>query len=155
MSSRRALVLVFRRGNIKDASNKRNMQKYLNKCEYHEEKEPYCPNFRLGYIAHKAKENFTELCRTVSIRSTLQRVLMFQFNVEQDSYSYSSFHGSRQTELPLLPPLSVFFCQGGVIGVFINWQCNLDIDPSNCKPTYAFRRLDLRKDQANSGYYYR
>uniref|UniRef100_A0A671Y7F6 P2X purinoceptor n=1 Tax=Sparus aurata TaxID=8175 RepID=A0A671Y7F6_SPAAU len=96
------------RGNIKDASNKRDMQKYLNKCQYHEEKEPYCPNFRLGYIAHKARENFTELCRT-----------------------------------------------GGVIGVFINWQCNLDIDPSNCKPTYAFRRLDLRKDQANSGYYYR
>lgn len=48
-----------------------------------------------------------------------------------------------------------FFTQGGVIGVFINWDCNLDIDPSNCKPTYSFRRLDLRKDQANSGYYFR
>lgn len=47
------------------------------------------------------------------------------------------------------------FVQGGVIGVFINWKCNLDIDSSNCKPTYAFRRLDLRKDQANTGYYYR
>ncbi|KAM9361054.1 P2X purinoceptor 2 isoform 2-T2 [Symphorus nematophorus] len=96
------------RGNIKDASNKRDMQKYLNKCHYHEEKEPYCPNFRLGYIADQARENFSELCRT-----------------------------------------------GGVIGVFINWKCNLDIDPSNCKPTYSFRRLDLRKDQASSGYYYR
>lgn len=92
MSSRRVLVLVFCRGNIKDASNKRDMQKYLNKCQYHEEKEPYCPNFRLGYIAHKARENFTELCRTVSKRSTLQRVLMFRFNVEQDSFSYSFFH---------------------------------------------------------------
>lgn len=49
----------------------------------------------------------------------------------------------------------LFFVQGGVIGVFINWDCNLDIDPSNCKPTYVFRRLDVRKDQANSGYYYR
>lgn len=48
-----------------------------------------------------------------------------------------------------------FLTQGGVIGVFINWDCNLDIDPSNCKPTYSFRRLDLRKDQANSGYYFR
>ncbi|XP_074526937.1 P2X purinoceptor 2 [Halichoeres trimaculatus] len=96
------------RGNIKDASNKRNMHKYLNKCHYHEEKEPYCPNFRLGYIAKQARENFTELCRT-----------------------------------------------GGVIGVFINWKCNLDLDASHCKPTYSFRRLDLRKDQARSGYYYR
>nr|XP_046242319.1 P2X purinoceptor 2 [Scatophagus argus] len=96
------------RGNIKDASNKRDMQKYLNKCHYDEDKEPYCPNFRLGYIAEQARENFSELCRT-----------------------------------------------GGVIGVFINWKCNLDIDPSHCKPTYAFRRLALRRDQVNSGYYYR
>ncbi|XP_008333739.1 P2X purinoceptor 2 [Cynoglossus semilaevis] len=96
------------RGNIKDASNKRNLHKYLSKCHYDEEKEPYCPNFRLGYIAHKARENFSELCKT-----------------------------------------------GGVIGVFINWQCNLDLDPSHCKPAYSFRRLDVRKDQANSGYYYR
>ncbi|XP_058492342.1 P2X purinoceptor 2 [Solea solea] len=96
------------RGNIKDASNKRNMHKYLSRCHYDEEKEPYCPNFRLGYIAEKARENFSELCRT-----------------------------------------------GGVIGVFINWRCNLDLDPSHCKPTYSFRRLDVRKDLDNSGYYYR
>ncbi|XP_029367202.1 P2X purinoceptor 2 [Echeneis naucrates] len=96
------------RGNVKDASNKRTLQKYLSKCHYDEEKEPYCPNFRLGYIAHQAKENFSELCRT-----------------------------------------------GGVIGVFINWDCNLDLDQSHCKPKYSFRRLDLRKDDANSGYYYR
>ncbi|XP_067465373.1 P2X purinoceptor 2 [Thunnus thynnus] len=96
------------RGNIKDASNKRDMRKYLSKCHYDEEKEPYCPNFRLGYIADQARENFSELCRT-----------------------------------------------GGVIGVFINWKCDLDLDSSHCKPTYSFRRLDLRKDQASSGYYYR
>ncbi|XP_038558468.1 P2X purinoceptor 2 [Micropterus salmoides] len=96
------------RGNIKDASNKRSMRLYLNKCHYHKEKEPYCPNFRLGYIADQARESFSELCRT-----------------------------------------------GGVIGVFINWNCNLDLDPSHCKPTYSFRRLDLRKDQDISGYYYR
>uniref|UniRef100_A0A8C4H2X3 P2X purinoceptor n=1 Tax=Dicentrarchus labrax TaxID=13489 RepID=A0A8C4H2X3_DICLA len=99
---------VFIRNSIHFPKFKRDMQKYLNKCHYDEEKEPYCPNFRLGYIADQARENFSELCRT-----------------------------------------------GGVIGVFINWKCNLDIDPSNCKPTYSFRRLDLRKDQANSGYYYR
>ncbi|KAJ8005939.1 hypothetical protein DPEC_G00123090 [Dallia pectoralis] len=41
---------------------------------------------------------------------------------------------------------------GGVIGVFINWKCDLDWDPSLCKPTYSFRRLDLRKNLPNSGY---
>ncbi|KAK9522725.1 hypothetical protein VZT92_019171 [Zoarces viviparus] len=96
------------RGNVKDARSKRDLHKYLNKCHYNEEKEPYCPNFRLGYIAEQASQNFRELCKT-----------------------------------------------GGVIGVFINWKCNLDLDTSHCKPTYSFRRLDLRKDQANSGYYYR
>uniref|UniRef100_A0A8C4XG98 P2X purinoceptor n=1 Tax=Erpetoichthys calabaricus TaxID=27687 RepID=A0A8C4XG98_ERPCA len=44
---------------------------------------------------------------------------------------------------------------GGVIGVFINWNCNLDLDPSECKPKYSFRRLDLRKNHASSGYNYR
>ncbi|XP_055017798.1 P2X purinoceptor 2 [Boleophthalmus pectinirostris] len=96
------------RGNTKHAENKTMLRKYLKKCHYDEEKEPYCPNFKLGYIANKAREDFKELCLT-----------------------------------------------GGVIGVFINWQCNLDLDASNCKPTYAFRRLDMRKDLSDSGYYYR
>uniref|UniRef100_A0A667YL37 P2X purinoceptor n=1 Tax=Myripristis murdjan TaxID=586833 RepID=A0A667YL37_9TELE len=96
------------RGNIKESPNRRNRQRYLSKCHYDEEKEPYCPIFRLGYIANKAREKFSELCRT-----------------------------------------------GGVIGVFINWKCDLDLDPSHCKPTYSFRRLDLRKDLPSSGYYYR
>ncbi|XP_077942837.1 P2X purinoceptor 2 [Gasterosteus aculeatus] len=96
------------RGNIKDARSKRDIQKYLSRCHYNEEKEPYCPNFRLGYIADQAGEDFSELCRT-----------------------------------------------GGVIGVFINWKCDLDLHPSHCKPTYSFRRLDLRKDLINSGYHYR
>ncbi|KAF7661992.1 hypothetical protein LDENG_00248840 [Lucifuga dentata] len=96
------------RGNIKATSSKRSLQKYLSKCHYDEEKEPYCPIFRLGFIADQAREKFSELCRT-----------------------------------------------GGVIGVFINWKCDLDLDPSHCKPTYSFRRLDMRKDLPNSGYYYR
>ncbi|XP_017269225.1 P2X purinoceptor 2 [Kryptolebias marmoratus] len=96
------------RVNAKYASKGHKKHKYLKKCHYHEETDPYCPNFRLGYIANQARENFSELCRT-----------------------------------------------GGVIGVFINWDCNLDLDPSHCKPTYSFRRLDLRKDLGNTGYYYR
>ncbi|KAM6965007.1 P2X purinoceptor 2 [Aplochiton taeniatus] len=94
------------RGNIN--TNKRRRGKYLNKCHYNEDKHPYCPNFRLGYIAEQARERFSELCLT-----------------------------------------------GGVIGVFINWKCDFDLDPSQCKPTYSFRRLDTRKDLPSSGYNYR
>uniref|UniRef100_A0A8C6Q1J4 P2X purinoceptor n=1 Tax=Nothobranchius furzeri TaxID=105023 RepID=A0A8C6Q1J4_NOTFU len=96
------------RVNAKHVSDGPKKHRYLKKCHYHEESDPYCPNFRLGYIAHQARENFSELCRT-----------------------------------------------GGVIGVFINWDCNLDLDPSHCKPMYSFRRLDLRKDLTDSGYHYR
>lgn len=44
---------------------------------------------------------------------------------------------------------------GGIIGVCINWKCDFDLDPSECIPTYSFRRLDMRKDLPTSGYYYR
>jgi hypothetical protein len=59
------LSYLFRRGNIKP--NKRNGQKYLNKCHYNEKEHPYCPIFRLGYIAEQAREKFSELCRTVRL----------------------------------------------------------------------------------------
>ncbi|KAL7836858.1 hypothetical protein AOLI_G00281420 [Acnodon oligacanthus] len=90
------------RGNIKPRKPKK-----LLKCNYHPDTNPYCPVFRLGYIAEQAREKFSELCRT-----------------------------------------------GGVIGVFINWKCDFDVDPSECIPTYSFRRLDLRKNLPSSGYHY-
>lgn len=151
-------VLVAGRGNIKDASNKRDMQKYLNKCHYNEEKEPYCPNFRLGYIADQARENFSELCRTVSVTSVTCAVSDFKnvHMVEKDVFLYTHISYFEQHVchfIIVLHCLRSVSAQGGVIGVFINWKCNLDLDPSHCKPTYSFRRLDL--DQANSSYYYR
>ncbi|TSU24181.1 P2X purinoceptor 2 [Bagarius yarrelli] len=82
--------------------------KKLLRCHYHPETNPYCPVFRLGYIADQAREKFSELCKT-----------------------------------------------GGVIGAFINWNCDFDVDPSECVPTYSFRRLDLRKTLTSSGYHYR
>ncbi|CAL8348014.1 unnamed protein product [Lota lota] len=96
------------RSNVKEASNKRDRKKYLTKCHYHAVRDPYCPVFRLGFIADQAQENFTELCMT-----------------------------------------------GGVIGVFVNWQCDFDLDPSRCKPKYAFRLLDTMKELPTAGYYYR
>ncbi|XP_030647805.1 P2X purinoceptor 2 [Chanos chanos] len=91
------------RGNIKKTKHD-----YLRRCHYQEETSPYCPVFRLGYIAEQARENFSALCET-----------------------------------------------GGVIGVYINWKCDFDLDPSKCTPTYSFRRLDIRKIPYTSGYNYR
>ncbi|XP_075424066.1 P2X purinoceptor 2 [Ascaphus truei] len=44
--------------------------------------------------------------------------------------------------------------KGGIIGVIINWNCNLDLDTSKCRPQYSFRRIDLQS-QASTGYNYR
>ncbi|XP_044541321.1 P2X purinoceptor 2 [Gracilinanus agilis] len=45
--------------------------------------------------------------------------------------------------------------KGGVIGVIINWNCNLDLSEDKCNPKYSFRRLDPKHIQASSGYNYR
>uniref|UniRef100_A0A670JIX3 P2X purinoceptor n=1 Tax=Podarcis muralis TaxID=64176 RepID=A0A670JIX3_PODMU len=45
--------------------------------------------------------------------------------------------------------------KGGVIGVIINWNCNLDLPDTMCNPRYSFRRLDPKWAQASSGYNYR
>uniref|UniRef100_A0A669PV96 P2X purinoceptor n=1 Tax=Phasianus colchicus TaxID=9054 RepID=A0A669PV96_PHACC len=47
--------------------------------------------------------------------------------------------------------------EGGVMGLQINWNCNLDRAASHCVPKYSFRRLD-NKDSANTvspGYNFR
>ncbi|XP_035870392.1 P2X purinoceptor 2 isoform X3 [Phyllostomus discolor] len=44
---------------------------------------------------------------------------------------------------------------GGVIGVIINWDCDLDLPASNCNPKYSFRRLDPKHTPASSGYNFR
>lgn len=45
--------------------------------------------------------------------------------------------------------------QGGVIGVIINWDCDLDLSASECNPKYSFRRLDPKHIPASSGYNFR
>ncbi|XP_058387160.1 P2X purinoceptor 2 isoform X2 [Diceros bicornis minor] len=44
---------------------------------------------------------------------------------------------------------------GGVIGVIINWDCDLDLSASKCNPKYSFRRLDPKHIPASSGYNFR
>ncbi|XP_048196888.1 P2X purinoceptor 2 isoform X3 [Perognathus longimembris pacificus] len=45
--------------------------------------------------------------------------------------------------------------KGGVIGVIINWDCDLDHSESECNPKYSFRRLDPKHVPASSGYNFR
>uniref|UniRef100_A0A8C9L7H6 P2X purinoceptor n=1 Tax=Pavo cristatus TaxID=9049 RepID=A0A8C9L7H6_PAVCR len=45
--------------------------------------------------------------------------------------------------------------KGGVIGVIISWDCNLDLPDTECNPRYSFRRLDPRGTLASPGYNYR
>lgn len=56
--------------------------------------------------------------------------------------------------MPLNAPWLIFL-QGGVIGVIINWDCDLDLPESECNPKYSFRRLDPKYDPASSGYNFR
>nr|XP_019604301.1 PREDICTED: P2X purinoceptor 2 isoform X1 [Rhinolophus sinicus] len=44
---------------------------------------------------------------------------------------------------------------GGVIGVIITWDCDLDLPASKCNPKYSFRRLDPKHIPASSGYNFR
>ena len=44
--------------------------------------------------------------------------------------------------------------QGGVVGVIISWDCDLDWGVSGCKPTYAFTNLDVDND-GQSGFNFR
>lgn len=52
---------------------------------------------------------------------------------------------------PLLPP------QGGIMGIQVKWDCNLDRAASLCLPRYSFRRLDTRDVEHNvsPGYNFR
>uniref|UniRef100_UPI00398E9BD0 P2X purinoceptor 5 isoform X3 n=1 Tax=Pristiophorus japonicus TaxID=55135 RepID=UPI00398E9BD0 len=47
--------------------------------------------------------------------------------------------------------------EGGVIGIMIEWNCDLDKSPSKCDPTYSYSRLDdVNTDRSiTSGYNFR
>ncbi|XP_038618506.1 P2X purinoceptor 4 [Tachyglossus aculeatus] len=47
--------------------------------------------------------------------------------------------------------------EGGIMGIQINWNCNLDRSASHCVPKYSFRRLDTRDSDHNvsPGYNFR
>ncbi|XP_008058151.1 P2X purinoceptor 4 isoform X2 [Carlito syrichta] len=47
--------------------------------------------------------------------------------------------------------------EGGIMGIQVNWACNLDRAASHCLPRYSFRRLDTRDVEHNvsPGYNFR
>ncbi|XP_006899852.1 PREDICTED: P2X purinoceptor 5 [Elephantulus edwardii] len=45
--------------------------------------------------------------------------------------------------------------KGGVIGIQIEWDCDLDKTPSECNPHYSFSRLDNTFESVASGYNFR
>ncbi|CAL8070149.1 unnamed protein product [Calicophoron daubneyi] len=47
------------------------------------------------------------------------------------------------------------FIKGGVIGIDIQWNCDLDWDVKYCNPTYTFSRLDDANAQIASGFNFR
>ncbi|KAL3314668.1 purinergic receptor P2X, ligand-gated ion channel, partial [Cichlidogyrus casuarinus] len=47
------------------------------------------------------------------------------------------------------------FTHGGVIGIFIKWDCNLDWHERYCNPVYSFERLDLNTTVVGSGFNFR
>ena len=45
--------------------------------------------------------------------------------------------------------------QGSVLGLRIEWNCDLDRNYDNCKPRYSARRLDDRNAQVSPGFNFR
>lgn len=48
-----------------------------------------------------------------------------------------------------LPP------QGSVLGLQIEWNCNLNKDPEDCEPKYSARRLDDPNASFSPGFNFR
>lgn len=51
--------------------------------------------------------------------------------------------------------ISLLWLQGGIMGIEINWDCNLDKWFHRCSPKYSFRRLDDKTTKDYPGYNFR
>ncbi|XP_021438193.1 P2X purinoceptor 5 isoform X2 [Oncorhynchus mykiss] len=45
--------------------------------------------------------------------------------------------------------------KGGLIGILIGWECDLDRDPSECQPRYDFTHIDVNVSRESSGFNFR
>lgn len=122
---------------------------YLTQCVFSRKTDPDCPIFRLKGIVGEADEDFQTMAVHVRHLIYIYLPLLFQthvikcFNVMLGVFLLCTF---------FLPS-----AQGGVMGVQIRWDCDLDLPQSWCVPRYTFRRLD-NKDPENNvapGYNFR
>ncbi|XP_045313763.1 P2X purinoceptor 2 isoform X2 [Leopardus geoffroyi] len=93
--------------------------------------------FSKGNIEHR-KDGYLKRCTFDEVSDPYCPIFKLGFIVEQA--------GENFTELAHT---------GGVIGVIINWDCDLDLSASKCNPKYSFRRLDPKHVPASSGYNFR
>ncbi|KAK2103038.1 P2X purinoceptor 2 [Saguinus oedipus] len=144
----------FSKGNIADHTDG-----YLKRCTFHEASDLYCPIFKLGFIVEQAGESFAELAHKAGqakaggkkhYQHNLSRVALAELLTLATGTPHSSDTGH-----PAAPPSCPVGPSGGVIGVIINWDCDLDLPASECNPRYSFRRLDPKHVPASSGYNFR
>ncbi|XP_021113391.1 P2X purinoceptor 2 isoform X2 [Heterocephalus glaber] len=93
--------------------------------------------FSKGNIAHR-EDDYLKRCTFDQGSNPYCPIFRLGFIVEQA--------GENFTELAH---------RGGVLGVIINWDCDLDLPASQCNPKYSFRRLDPKHIPASTGYNFR
>ncbi|XP_029469388.1 P2X purinoceptor 5, partial [Rhinatrema bivittatum] len=112
-------------------------------------------------------ENFT-----VYIKNSI-RFPKFNFsktnvlNTDDDSYLKSCQYSKESQYCPIFQlgkivtwagsNFQAMASEGGVIGIQIEWNCDLDKPPSDCNPHYSFSRLDYKvaEKSISSGYNFR
>nr|XP_006138748.1 P2X purinoceptor 5 isoform X1 [Pelodiscus sinensis] len=112
-------------------------------------------------------ENFT-----VYIKNSI-RFPKFKFsktnvlNTDDDSYLKTCRYGAQHLYCPIFhlgklvswagSDFQKMATEGGVIGIQIEWDCDLDKPPSECNPHYSFSRLDNKfaEKSISSGYNFR
>lgn len=100
---------------------------YLKSC--HRGNDPLCPIFKLGDVVRDAGEKFSEMAVEV------QQNILRDFNLFAFTFHSFFLFSCASTRQP----------QGGVIGIQIKWDCNLDRLMLHCLPRYSFRRLDEKE----------
>uniref|UniRef100_A0A670JLU9 P2X purinoceptor n=1 Tax=Podarcis muralis TaxID=64176 RepID=A0A670JLU9_PODMU len=124
-----------------------------------------CPFIKRGNTNHPMAPEFTILIKN---NIHFPRFRFTKGNVKDNDDSYLKSCTFNETTGLYCPIFKLGFIveqagenftqlaeKGGVIGVIINWNCNLDLPDTMCNPRYSFRRLDPKWAQASSGYNYR
>ncbi|XP_023701146.1 P2X purinoceptor 3b [Paramormyrops kingsleyae] len=138
----------------------------LNTCEI----TGWCPA-EIDYVKIQPMmevENFTIFIKN-SIRFPLFNFTKGNFlpTITSDYIKKCNFHPVNDTYCPIFrvgdvirfahQNFTTLAHKGGVIGIKIGWQCDLDKSEDNCNPSYSFTRLDAvsEKTSVSPGYNFR